>query len=39
VTEFIVEIPPAAMFVNVTFSGNTAQNVTAECYAEELTTI
>lgn len=39
VTEFIVEIPPSAMFVNVTFSGNTVQNVTAECYAQELTTI
>jgi hypothetical protein len=39
VTEFVVEIPPSAMFVNVTFTGNTAQAVTAECYAQELTTI
>lgn len=39
VTEFIVEIPPAAMFVNVTFTGNTGQDVTVECYAQELTGI
>lgn len=39
VYEFIVEVPPATMFVNVTFIGNTAQNVTIECVGEELTTI
>ena len=39
VYEFVVEIPPGAMFVNVTFTGNTAQAVTVECYAQELTTI
>lgn len=39
VQEFAVEIPPGAMFINVTFTGNTAQNVTAECYAEELSTV
>lgn len=39
VTEFVVEIPPSAMFVNVTFTGNTGQAVTVECYAQELTTI
>lgn len=39
VTEFCVEIPPSAMFVNVTFTGNTAQAVTVECYAQELTTV
>lgn len=39
VTEFVVRIPPEAMYVNVTFTGNTAQNVTAECYAQELTSV
>lgn len=39
VYEFVVEVPPAAMFVNVTFTGNTAQSVTVECYAQELTSI
>lgn len=39
VYEFAVEVPPSAMFVNVTFTGNTAQAVTVECYGEELTTI
>lgn len=39
VYEFICEIPPSVMFINVTFTGNTAQAVTAECYAQELTTI
>ncbi len=39
VTEFVVEIPPSAMFVNVTFTGNTGQAVTVECYAQELTSI
>lgn len=39
VYEFAVEIPPSVMFVNVTFTGNTAQDVTVECYAQELTTI
>lgn len=39
VTEFVVEVPPSAMFVNVTFTGNTGQAVTVECYAQELTSI
>ena len=37
--EFAVEIPPGAMFINVTFTGNTVQAVTVECYFQELTTI
>lgn len=39
VTEFVVEIPPSAMFINVTFSGNTGQACTVEAYAQELTTV
>lgn len=39
VTEFAVEIPPGAMFVNVTFTGNTAQAVTVEAMYQELTSI
>ena len=39
VTEFVVEVPPSAMFVNCTFTGNTAQAVTVEAYAQELTTV
>lgn len=39
VTDFAVEVPPGAMFVNVTITGNTGQSVTAECFAEELTSI
>lgn len=39
VTEFPVDIPPWAMFVNITFTGNTGQAVTCECYGQELTTI
>lgn len=37
VTDFVVEIPPPAMFVNVDITGNTAQAVTAEVFAQELT--
>lgn len=39
ITDFIVEIPPSAMFVNVTFTGNTGQSVTVECYGQALTGI
>lgn len=39
VTEFVVQVPESAMFVNVTFTGNTAQAVTVECFAQELTTV
>lgn len=39
VTDLAVEIPPGVMFVNVTFTGNTGQGVTVECYAQELTGI
>ena len=39
ITDFVVEIPPSAMFINVDFTGNTGQAVTVECYGEELTTI
>jgi len=39
VTDFSVEIPPSAMFVNVTFTGNTGQDVTVECHAQELTAL
>jgi hypothetical protein len=39
VTDFAVEIPPGVMFVNVDITGNTAQAVTAEVFAQELTTI
>jgi len=39
ITEFVVEIPPSAMFVNVTFIGNTGTAVTVECFGQELTGI
>lgn len=39
VTDFAVEIPPGAMFVNVDVTGNTGQAVTCEVFAQELTTI
>lgn len=39
VTDFVVEIPPGAMFVNVDITGNTGQAVTAEVFAQELTSI
>jgi hypothetical protein len=39
VTDFTVEVPPGVMFVNVDFTGNTAQAVTVEAQIEELTTI
>jgi hypothetical protein len=39
VTDFVCEIPPGAMFVNVDITGNTAQAVTCEVFAQELTTI
>lgn len=39
VTDFVIEIPPAAMFVNVDITGNTGQAVTAEVFAQELTSI
>lgn len=39
VTDFAVEIPPGAMFVNVDVTGNTGQAVTAEVLAQELTTV
>lgn len=39
VTDFIVELPPGAMFVNVDITGNTGQAVTCEVFAQELTTI
>ena len=39
VYDFAVEIPPGAMFINTQFTGNTAQAVTVEAYAEELTSI
>jgi len=39
VVDFTVEIPPAAMFINVTFTGNTGQAVTVECHGQELTAI
>lgn len=35
----VCEIPPSAMFVNVTFTGNTGQDVTVEALAEQLTGI
>jgi hypothetical protein len=37
--DFAVEIPPAAMYAEVVFSGNTAQAVTVEAYGHELTTV
>ncbi len=37
VSERTCSIPVWAMFVNVTFTGNTSQNVTVECYAQETT--
>lgn len=39
VTVFVVEIPPSVLFVNLDFTGNTAQAVTVEAHGEELTTI
>lgn len=39
VTDFVVEIPPGAMFLNVSITGNTGQAVTGEVFLEELTTI
>jgi hypothetical protein len=39
VTDFVVEIPPGVMFLNVDVTGNTAQAVTAEVFLEELTSI
>lgn len=39
VTEFVVEVPPGTMFVNVTFTGHTAQAVTVESHLQELSTI
>lgn len=37
VSERVCQIPESAMFVNVTFTGNTVQAVTVECYAQSLT--
>lgn len=39
VFEFPVEIPPGAMYVQVVFSGNTAQGVSVEAFGQELTSI
>lgn len=39
VTDFVVEIPPGVMFLNVDITGNTGQAVTAEVFLQELTTI
>jgi hypothetical protein len=30
-------VPPEAMYVNVTFTGNSVQQVTVECYGQHLT--
>jgi hypothetical protein len=39
VADFCVLVPPPAMFINVTFTGNTGQAVTVESYLQELTSI
>lgn len=39
VTDFVFEIPPGVMFVNVDVTGNTGQAVTAEVFGQELTSI
>lgn len=39
VTEFAFRVPPEVMFLNVTFTGNTGQAVTVECFAQEFTSI
>lgn len=39
VTDFAVDVPPAAMFVNLDVTGNTGQAVTCEAFGEELTGI
>lgn len=39
VAVFVVPLPAWAMFVNVTFTGNTGQTVTVEAHIEELTGI
>jgi hypothetical protein len=37
VSERVIQIPPEAMYVNVTMTGNTNHDVTAECYGQHLT--
>lgn len=37
VTDIVVEVPPSAMFVNVTVVGGATNAVTAEVYGQELT--
>jgi hypothetical protein len=39
VTDFVVEIPPGTMFLNLDVTGNTGQAVTIEAFLQELTTI
>lgn len=39
VSERVCEIPPSAMYVNVTLTGNTGQSVTVECYGQQLSSI
>lgn len=39
VTDFVVDIPPPCMFVNVDITGNTGQAVTCEVFAQELSSI
>ena len=39
VTDFVIDIPPGVMFLNVDVTGNTGQAVTCEVFAQELTTI
>lgn len=38
-SERVCEVPATAMYVNVTFTANTGQAVTVECYGQQLTGI
>lgn len=39
VNDVVCEIPPGAMFVNITITDGTGQGITVEAYGQELTTI
>ena len=39
VYDFVVELPPATMYAQVQFAGNTSQAVTVEAYGHELTSL
>lgn len=39
VNDVVCEIPPSAMFVNITITNGATNGITAEAYGQELTTI